>query len=420
MAKFIIRGGNRLVGEITVNGSKNDATPAVCATLLTSEPVLLRNVPRISDVLHLLEILTGLGAEVSWQGAHDIRISCAHVNPGALDRGLVASMRSSALLMGPMLARFGAVELPEPGGDVIGKRPLETHFYAFEKLGATVERSHDRVRISGSLRAAEVILPELSVTATENAVMAASRITGTTVVKLAATEPHVQNLCRMLIAMGARIEGIGSHTLRVTGAAALRGADHTIIPDTLEVGTMLVAIAATKGEATIVNVVPEHLEMVLNLVSDIGIRTEYRDGRLRVLPPAGAPRPFRLLTLPYPGFPTDLQAPFSVLATQCDGMSMIHDPLYEGRLGYVHWLTKMGANAVVCDPHRVVFSGPTPLHGYEIKALDIRAGATLLIAGLTASGETVLHDAEIIDRGYEKLAERLGELGADIRREQGV
>ncbi len=413
--KFVIRGGKKLSGEIAVNGSKNDVLPSIAATLLTSEPVLLRNVPRISDVYGLLQILQSLGADVSWEGEHEIRICTKNASAGALDTKLVSSMRSSVLLMGSMLARFGSIDLPEPGGDVIGKRSLQTHFSAFEKMGATVVWNGNAVRVSGTLFGAEIILSELSVTATENALMAAASVPGRTVIKLAATEPHVQNVCAMLAKMGAHIAGVGTHTLIVRGSATLRGCDHTIIPDTLEVGTFLVAIAATGGDATISPVIPEHVEMVLNLVRDIGIHTEYADGKLRVRPSKDL-RSFRLLTLPYPGFPTDLQAPFSVLATQCNGMSMIHDPLYEGRLGYVHWLVKMGANAVVCDPHRVVFSGPTQLHGYEIKALDIRAGATLIIAGLIASGETVVHDAEILDRGYERLDERLRALGADISR----
>ena len=417
MSKFIIRGGKKLSGEVTVGGSKNAALPCIAAALLTSEPVLLRNVPRLTDVDRALEILESLGAAVSWEEEHAVRISCADVSLAKLDERTVSALRGSVLFMGPMLARFGAVTLPEPGGDIIGKRPLDAHFHAFTRLGATVERANGHVSLSAKgLRGAEVILPEFSVTATENALMAAARATGITTVKIAAAEPHVQNLSEMLTKMGAAVDGAGTHTVTVHGAATLHGCDHTIIPDMLEMGTFLVAAAATGGTVRIRGFDPSLLDIVMDFVERIGIKTEYAD---HVLTVHGAThiKPFTLKTLPYPGFASDLAPFFAVLATQAEGMSMIHERLYENRLGYVYWLSKMGANAVICDPHRVVFSGPTPLHGYEIKALDIRAGATLVIAGLTAEGETVVHDAEILDRGYEKLLERLVALGADIRRE---
>jgi UDP-N-acetylglucosamine 1-carboxyvinyltransferase len=416
MGKFIINGGNRLSGEIEVFGSKNHVLPAIAATLLTAEPCTLRNVPHISDVDQLLEIIRSLGAEVSWAGERELNICAKHVDIGHLDAKLVARLRGSVLLMGPLLARFGSVTLPEPGGDIIGKRPLDDHFNAFLKMGAKVEQSATTVSVSGALHGATDILPVFSVTATENALLAAALIPEKTVIKLAAAEPHVQGLCEMLVRMGAKIEGIGTHTLTVVGNKILRGADHAIIPDAIEFGTFLVAIAATKGDAVIKNVVPEYLDMILSVVGGIGIETKFTNGNLRVKPAARL-KSFRLQNLPYPGFPADLQAPFSVLATQAEGMSLIQDPMFEGRLGHIPWLVKMGANAVVCDPHRVVISGPTPLHGYEIKALDIRAGATFVIAGLIAKGETVVNDAEILDRGYERLAERLSALGADIRRE---
>jgi UDP-N-acetylglucosamine 1-carboxyvinyltransferase len=416
MSKFIIRGGNALKGEVKICGSKNEVLPALCACLLTAEPVIIRNVPRISDVDKLLKIIVSLGAEAEWTGEHEVRVCARAVNLGYMDAALVAGFRGSVLLMGPLLARFGSVTLPEPGGDIIGKRPLDDHFNAFEEMGATVVVAHDSVSISGALHGSEDILPIFSVTATENVLMAAALTSGRTVIKLAAAEPHVQKLCAMLGAMGATVEGAGTHTIIVTGARTLHGCDHTISGDMLEAGTFIVAVAATGGDATLTGVETNDLDMVLNVVHSIGIKTSIDHGKLRVTAPA-AIKPFRLQTLPYPGFATDLQAPFSVLATQANGMSMIHDPLYEGRLAHIPWLVKMGANAVVCDPHRVVISGPTALHGYEIRALDIRSGATMVIAGLAARGETVVHDAEVLDRGYERLAERLASLGADIRRE---
>lgn len=416
MSKFVINGGNSLQGEVNICGSKNEVLPVICACLLTVEPVVIRNVPRISDVEKLIAIVKSLGAEAAWTDDHELRICAAKVDIGHLDAKLVAGMRGSVLLMGPLLARFGSVTLPEPGGDIIGKRPLDDHFQAFEKMGASVQVGTDTVFVTGALHGADDILPVFSVTATENAVMAAALVPGKTTIKLAAAEPHVQKLCRMLVKMGADIDGIGTHTLTIEGKRALRGCDHTVSPDMLEVGTFIVAVAATKGDAVLNGVELDDLDIVLNLVRAIGIKVSFADGKLRVRS-GGEIKPFRLQTLPYPGFATDLQAPFSVLATQAEGMSMIHDPMYEGRLAHIPWLVKMGANAVVCDPHRVVISGPTPLHGYEIKALDIRSGATMVIAGLAAKGESVVHDAEILDRGYEKLAERLTALGADIRRE---
>jgi UDP-N-acetylglucosamine 1-carboxyvinyltransferase len=419
MSKFIVNGGVSLRGEIGVCGAKNGILPVLAATLLTEETCVIRNVPRLSDVDKMVAILKSLGADCVWEGEHELRICAKNADSARLDAGLVAGLRGSVLLMGPLLARFHDLKMPEPGGDIIGKRPLDTHYFAFAKMGAAAEEREDktvRIRAPKGLVAALIILPEFSVTATENALMAAAFTPGKTIIKLAAAEPHVEDLCAMLQKMGAKVKGAGTHTLEIEGAAKLRGCDHAIIPDALEVGTFAVAAAATKGEVLIKNAVPEHLDAVLNLMNEIGIPYRLEKNSLLILP-AKQLRPFRLQTLPYPGFPTDLQAPFAVLATQAEGMSLIHDPMYEGRLGYIPWLVKMGANAIVCDPHRAVISGPTRLHGYEIKALDIRAGATLLIAGLIAKGETVLYDAEILDRGYERLYERLTALGASIRRE---
>ena len=261
--------------------------------------------------------------------------------------------------------------------------------------------------ISFAIKPAAILAPLL---------IAAATAKGKTVIKIAAAEPHVQDLITFLQKMGATIEGSGTHTLIVTGVPALHGAEHTIMPDPIEVGTFAVAAAVTGGDVRITNSISEHVDLVRLKLHQIGVTAELTDHSLRVA--ASYPlRSFRLQTFPYPGFPTGLQAPFGVLATQCAGTSLIHDPMYEGRLGYIHELVKMGANAVICDPHRVLITGPTPLHGQEVKSLDIRAGATMLIAGLAAQGETIIHDAETIDRGYEKFEERLKNLGADIRRE---
>lgn len=396
---------------------KNAATPILAATLLTGEPCLLRNVPRIRDVERMLDILRSLGVKADWAGEHDLRIDAREADPSTLDRKAMRSMRSSILFLGPFLARFREIELPEPGGCIIGNRPIDTHLYAARKLGATCERSKDvYVMRAEKLRGATVVLPEFSVTATENLMMAAALAEGRTVIKLAAAEPHVQDLGDFLNAMGARVQGHGTHTVVIDGVEKLRGAEHVIIPDQIEAGTFMAAAALTRGDVTVEGVRPDHLDIVVQKLEEMGAEVEAGADAVRVAAPS-ALKAFKLQSMPYPGFPTDLMAPFGVLATQASGTSLIHEPLYEGRFGFVNELIKMGANAVVCDPHRVLITGPTPLYGQEIKSLDLRAGATLLVAGILADGETVLHEAEIIDRGYERIEERFASLGADIRRE---
>lgn len=418
MSFFRIKGGKQLRGRVAISGSKNAILPLLAATLLTDAPCTFHNVPRIRDAERLLDLLRSLGVDAAWVGEHDLRVAAKDARIETLDRKTFGSLRGSLLLLGSLLSRFHTVEIPEPGGDLIGNRPIDTHLYALTQLGATIERKNGSYRLSAEkgLKGATVILPEFSVTATENALMAAVLAQGKTIIKIAAAEPHVQDLIALLQKMGAEIEGSGTHTLMVTGVSQLNGVEHTVIPDPIEVGTFAVAAAVTGGDVEITEIIPEHVDLVRLKLHQIGVKTEMRDHALRVT--ASYPlRAFRLQTFPYPGFPTDLQAPFGVLATQCAGTSLIHDPMYEGRLGYVSELIKMGANAVICDPHRVLVTGPTPLHGEVVKSLDIRAGATLLIAGLIADGETIIHDAEVLDRGYEKFEERLAVLGADIVRE---
>ncbi len=416
MSKFIITGGQPLRGTIKASGMKNAATPIIAATLLTDEECVISNVPRISDVMRMLEIITSLGAQVEWTGDHEVKICTRDANIKSLDEKAVKSMRSSILLLGPLLARFKKVSIPEPGGCIIGNRPPNTHFYALEKLGANVKRENGNFHLETSgLVGSLVILPEFSVTATENLVMAASLAEGKTEVRLAAAEPHVQDLIKFLNSMGAKISGAGTHRLVIDGVEKLHGARHNLIPDQIEIGTFAVAAAVTRGEVEIQNIVPEHLDIILLKLKEAGVKVEVGNNFLKIKPSADL-RAFRLQTLPYPGFPTDLQAPFGVLATQCQGTTLIQDPMFEGRMGYVGELIKMGANAIVADPHRVVITGPTPLYGQEIKSFDLRAGATLIIAGLLAAGETIINEAEIVDRGYERIEERLSALGAKIRR----
>lgn len=418
MSFFRINGGNALRGSVSIAGSKNAILPLLAATLLTDKSCTFHNVPRIRDAERLLDLLRSLGVAVEWIGEHDLRVVAKDATMQQFDRKTFGSLRGSILLLGSLLARFRDVTIPEPGGDLIGNRPLDTHVSALQQFGATIDRTNGNYHLSAlkGLTGTTVILPEFSVTATENALMAAVRAKGKTIIKIAAAEPHVEDLIVFLQKMGARIAGAGTHTLIVTGVSRLDGAEHTVIPDQIEVGTFAVAAAVTGGDVTIMDILPDHIDLVRLKLHQIGVKTIMRDHSLSVT--ASFPlRAFRLQTFPYPGFPTDLQAPFAVLATQCAGTSLIHDPMYEGRLGYIHELVKMGANAVVCDPHRVLVTGPTPLHGHEMQSLDIRAGATLLIAGLIAEGETIIHDAEILDRGYERFAERLAALGAEIVRE---
>ncbi|MFA5070065.1 MAG: UDP-N-acetylglucosamine 1-carboxyvinyltransferase [Patescibacteria group bacterium] len=415
MSKFIIKGGYKLAGEIEVKGMKNAATPVLSATLLTDETCEIGRLPDILDVRAILDIMESLGAKINRKKGR-VEINAREANILALDKNKVQAMRSSILLLAPLLARFKKVKIPSPGGCIIGNRPIDTHLYVFKKLGAQIIKEGDEYSLScPQLKGANIILPEFSVTATENALMAAVCASGETVIKMAAAEPHVQDLAVFLGKMGAKIEGAGTHTIKIKGVKKLHGVSHEIIPDQIEVGTFAVAAAATHSEILIKNVVPEHLDIILVKLSEIGVKYELGPDYLRILPSTGY-RAFKLQSLPYPGFPTDLQAPFSILATQAKGTSLIHDPLFEARLSHIQELIKMGANAVICDPHRVLISGPTPLFGQEIKSPDLRAGATLIIAGLIANGITEISQAEIIDRGYEQIETRLSRLGAKIER----
>lgn len=416
-SRFVIRGGNPLHGEVRVGGMKNATTPIIAATLLIKEPVRLENVPRLSDVEKMLDILRSLGSTAEWTGESELSIDNAKADLASLNAKAVKSMRSSILLMGPLLSRFHEVHIPEPGGCIIGNRPIDAHLDCLGALGAEIEV--DRAAGLYSLKAAKLVgttlHPVFSVTATENAVMAAVLAEGRTVIRLAAAEPHVADLCRFLVAAGARIQGIGTHEIVVDGVSSLHGTTHRIIPDQIEAGTFAALGAVTKGTLRITGIEPDHLDMPLFLLKKMHANFTLEKDAL-VMGPHAALDAFKLQTLPYPGFPTDLQSPFGVIATQARGTTLIQDPMFEGRLGYTNELAKMGANCVICDPHRVLISGPTPLTGQEIRGLDLRAGATLVIAGLIASGETVLHGAEIIDRGYERLDERLAAVGADIKR----
>lgn len=413
---LIIQESGVLSGEIPVYGSKNASLPLLAATLLTEETVTLHNIPAIRDLFSMKEILTSLGAHVVQEGS-TVKITAATVATKEMSSELVGMLRGSILLLGALLGRNKIVTLPLPGGDIIGARPIDAHVDAFMQLGAHVESSDDRVHIDGnSMKAGRVVLKEFSVTATENILLVAATLSGTTVIHIAAAEPHVVALCDLLRAMGATITGDGTHTITIQGNEHLHGAEVTNIPDMLEAGFFILLAAATHSKLTITNVPVDHLLLFFKKCEEIGIQYEISGTSVTVSP--SELRPFKVQVLPYPGIPTDLQAPFAVIATRANGSSLIHDPLYEGRFKHIFELEKMGAKAVVCDPHRVIINGPTELTGRRIPSLDLRSGATLIIAGLIAKGTTIIDQAELIGRGYADIVPRLQAIGARIEQHE--
>ena len=418
MQKFVINGGKPLSGKVDIRGAKNAATPILSACLLTKEECVIDNVPLVADVLKMIEILESMGVETEWVGERKLRVKAGEgVDPEKMDFSLVGQMRSSILLLGSLLARFKKFKIKHPGGCIIGARPVGIHFDALEALGAKITQDGDFYYLKADrLIGREVILKEFSVTATENLIMAATLAEGTTIIKIAAIEPHVQDLGRFLNKMGAKIKGLGIHTIQIEGVEKLRGAEHKIIPDPIEAGTFIIVAAATKGNVEINNIKPRELDLVLEKLKEMGVSFEIGNDKIIIKPTSKLNAVRKIETRTYPGVPTDLQAPFAVLATQAEGTTLIHDTMYEGRLAYINELNKMGANAVICDPHRALVTGPTPLYGQNITSFDLRSGATLIIAALLAKGQSVIEKVEQVDRGYEKIEERLRKLGADIRR----
>ena len=424
MARFIVEGGTPLRGEITPAGNKNSALPLIAASLLTDLPVTLRNLPRIRDVRGMLEIAAELGATVEELGPHEVRITGAGLKAHTVSTALAGEIRASLLFAGPLLARRGRAVLGLPGGDVIGRRRNDTHFLALRALGAELDADHGgyALRTSG-LRGAEILLDEASVTATENALMAAVLSPGRTTIRNAASEPHVQELAQVLVKMGAHIEGIATNTLLIDGVARLVGVDHRIASDHMEVGSFIGAAAMTHGEITIKDAVPQHLRMTRLVFARLGVETEVRGGDLfvpardayRIQPDLGGAIP-KIQSQIWPGFPPDLTSIATAVATQCEGTVLIHEWMFDGRLYWVDSLGTMGARVVLADPHRAVVIGPSPLYGSELRSPDIRAGMALLAATLCAKGTSVIHNVEQIDRGYEALDVRLRALGAKIER----
>lgn len=418
MDSFRIRGGNELRGTIAVCGSKNAATKLIAATLLTTEPCELVGLPRIKDVEAMLGILASMGADIQVKGS-STRITSANVDPTRLPSEAVSQMRSSMVLAGPLLARFGNVTMPYPGGDQIGARSISTHLNAFSDLGYRVSESNGTFTIERPRDIAEVrtvILDEFSVTATENILMLAAGTASELRIAVAAEEPHVQDVMIFLNSMGAVVEALPRHHIRVKGQASLTGARHEVRPDYIEAGTLVAAVLAIGGNVTITNFPTEDLELFLHQLKRKGANITIEDTRTVRVETSPNLKLDTIQTMIHPGIPTDLQSPLGVLATQTNGTTLLHDPLYEGRLSYLEGLKKMGAQVTILNKHEARIEGPTKLKGAELKGGDIRGCMSMIIAGLVAEGTTTIKNAFQVDRGYERIDERLRALGADIER----
>jgi UDP-N-acetylglucosamine 1-carboxyvinyltransferase len=415
---LVIEGGRPLHGAVSVSGSKNATLGAMAAALLVPEECVLRNVPDIGDVEQMAQVLRSLGATVEWAGAHVLRINAAKLHSSSPATELAGSLRGSFLAMGALLGRLGQASCPQPGGDVIGQRPIDVHLAGFAALGAGVSRDGDRfvAHAQRPLEGATIFADYPSVLGTQNLMLAAVTARGRTRIVNAAAEPEVQGSAEMLIRMGARISGHGSHTVEIEGVERLRGCEYEIIPDRLEAGTYTIAAALTRGEIEVRSACPQHLESLTHKLREAGVHIETGADRLWA---RGAPelKPLTVQALPYPGLATDLQAMVAVLLTQARGVSYVHERVFDNRLLYAGELRKMGADVVTTGTTTAIISGPTPLHGTHVQALDVRAGAALILAGLAASsGRTEVTDVYHVDRGYERLDEKLRSLGAKIER----
>src|SRR5919197_2650520 len=423
MEKFVIQGGTPLSGEIVAAGNKNAALPIIAACLLTDEEIVLTNVPRIRDTESQVALLDGLGVKVTWSGQNELRLQADSVTDTSLDEELAARIRASFLLTGPLLARFGEANMPPPVGDFIGRRRLDPHLDAFADMGAHVvgDRWIQLSAPNGGLRPCHIFMDEPSVMATENALMAAALTPGPTTIGNAACEPHVQDLARLLVKMGAQIDGIGSNVTTVHGRDKLGGADHRICPDHIEVASFMALAAATKGELRIRETEPADMTMIRRQFRRLGLESSV-DGSDILVPPEqvlkvrsdlGDATP-KIEDGPWPAFPADLTSIALALATQAEGQILIFEKMFENRLFFVDKLVAMGARITLCDPHRAIVSGPSRLHGERVDSPDIRAGMAMLIAALAAEGTSEIGNVVQIDRGYERIDDRLRGLGARI------
>jgi UDP-N-acetylglucosamine 1-carboxyvinyltransferase len=424
MSEYIIDGGVPLNGTVKASGNKNAALPCIAAALLTDKPVILRNIPEIEDVQVMFDIYASLGGSVEALEPNTFKMQLGNITDSLIPVELARKIRASILFAGPLLAQTGKVMLPPPGGDVIGRRRLDTHFLALTELGAKLKTSDTFTFTAKSLKGADIFLDEASVTGTENAIMAAALADGKTILTNAASEPHVQDLCRMLVLMGAQIEGIGSNILTITGVKKLSGCDFTIGADYMEVGSFIGLAAATGGDLHIEGTRPQDLRPAKIAFGKLGISWAHEGTTIHV--PKKQPMEVNcdiggmipnIDDAPWPGFPPDLTSIITVVATQVKGTVLIHEKMFESRMFFVDKLIGMGARIVLCDPHRAVVSGPAKLHGSELTSPDVRAGMAMLIAALCAEGRSVIRNVYQIERGYERLVERLSPLGALILRQ---
>jgi UDP-N-acetylglucosamine 1-carboxyvinyltransferase len=424
MEEFHIQGGIPLRGELIPSGNKNAALPLLAACLLTSEPVILHNVPKILDVQTMIRLLKSLNVKISEIGENSLQLDASDIHPANLDPNLCRKIRASILLAGPLLSRVGELHLPPPGGDVIGRRRVDTHILAFSNLGVRTEYVDNQFHFdANSMTGSEILMDEASVTATENAIMACVLAKGQSVIKNAASEPHVQDLCHFLNNLGAKIENIGSNTLHITGVDSLNGGEFTIGPDYLEVVSYIGAAVVTHGSIRIKDAGVEHLDMISLVMNRLGVRWEVvgndlivpENQLLRIEPDLGNAIP-EISVMPWPAFPTDLMSIAIVIATQSKGSILFHDWMYPSRMYFTDKLVGMGAQIVLCDPHRCIVQGPTDLNGEHLESPDIRAGMALLIAALSAKGESVIRNVSQIDRGYQQVDTKLRVLGAQIER----
>jgi UDP-N-acetylglucosamine 1-carboxyvinyltransferase len=426
MESFVIEGGTPLSGRVSAAGNKNGALPILAATLLASEPVTLTNVPRIRDVETMVALLADIGAEAEWIGPNEIRVDARSADKTDLDPELCSRIRASFLLAGPLLARFGRASVPPPGGDVIGRRRLDPHVHALAELGVEIDINGTFDMRASRLQGRRIFLDEASVMATENAVMAATLAAGETVIGNAACEPHVQDLCRFLGSLGARIEGLGSNVLRVRGVQQLGGGEWRVAPEHIEVASFIGLAAVTGGDVTVDHVDVDDLTPILPVFRRLGVEVELRDSSVRVPPgqelviedDLGDQIP-KIEDGPWPLFPADLTSIALAVATQARGTVLIFEKMFENRLFFVDKLVGMGARIILCDPHRAIVSGPSKLYGQRMASPDIRAGMAMLIASLCAEGISTIGNVGEIDRGYERIDERLRALGARIERVEG-
>jgi len=415
--KFIIKGGIPLKGEVEIRGAKNATFPILAASLLTKEDCIIDNIPLIEDVFKMMKILQGMGSEITWLGKRKIKINNSQVKPSKMPVDLVGCFRGSILLLGGLLGSYNKVEIPAPGGCLIGSRPIDTHLDAFKQAGVKISSQGKFYTFDKKEYASrEIILREISVTATENILLFAAANPKKTVIKIADQDYQVQDLIEVLKKMGADIKQTGVRCIEINGKRKLKGFKHSIISDPIEAGTFIVATLATKGSVTVKNAELRFLDLFLKRLKDFGAKFKIIDSTTIKVLPSGRLNIDKIQSLPYPSIHSDLQPEMGVLATQSKGATLIHDPLFEGRLKYLNELNKMGADIIFCDPHRAIVYGPTVLNGIEIPSSDLRAGAALIIAGLMAKGTTVINNIYQVDRGYEKIEERLQGLGADIKR----